>query len=133
MAELKKVALPWLVGLPVAAGVIAWSLFSPTELPLWLTIVLWTCAAAVLGYLFYASSAWLVGPVLFYELIRGARSPRVPLLRVAYALTLLLSSFLVYLGYATGEGSERSLSAVFEGARVDPNDMAAFAGTFFHT
>jgi len=131
MKEWHKVALHWLIGLPISGGMIVWSLFAPTALPAWLDISLWTSAVAILGYLIYASSAWLFGPVLFYELIRSARSARIPIFRIVYALTLLLTSFLVYIQYAAGEGADASISAVFEGARVESNRMADFAQTFF--
>ena len=114
MTDLKRIGLNWLVGLPIAGGMVAWALLAPT-LPLWLEVALWAGAVLLVGYLFYRSSAWLFGPVLFYELIRGARSPRVPVLRGLYALVLLLALFLVYLGFAAGSGSERSLRALFEG------------------
>src|SRR6187549_3614652 len=100
MKEPARIALNWALGLPIVAALLAWALMPATVW--WLQLALVISGVGLLGFLLVLSSNWLFGPVLLYELVRQTRSPRVPAMRIGYALILLLAMFLVYLSYTPG-------------------------------
>jgi ABC-type transport system involved in multi-copper enzyme maturation permease subunit len=65
----------------------------------------------------------LLGPVFWYDLVRVARRQRLALWRALYGLVLLAALFLLYTSMLP--------HAWLGGARVKPDDAAAFAGYFF--
>jgi ABC-type transport system involved in multi-copper enzyme maturation permease subunit len=90
-------------------------------------------AGATLGLLAALSlrRGWvhLLGPVFFYDVVRGARRTRSVVLRIVYAATLALLLCFVYAGRAGSP--EAAWQGLWEETRVASGEMAAFASSFF--
>ena len=83
-----------------------------------------------LGPLVCYGSLKLLGPVLFYDLVRQARRGRTFVLRGAYALALLVVLFLVYSEFV----HRRDLwDSLFHPVEVGIQELAEFGARFFWT
>jgi ABC-type transport system involved in multi-copper enzyme maturation permease subunit len=113
----ERLSVVFLLGIGLCIGWLHSWLSVPRQLLLW---ALWGVAAAVL-----LRRGWirLLGPMLFYDLIRIARRTRYILLRTLYALLLAaLLGWVYLLWYEQGTSGE-----------VGTREMAAFAESFFDT
>ncbi len=115
------------VALLGAAAILVWL---GSRLEAWQQAVLWGALLVVAAVLVRQSRARLVGPVLFYDLIRSARRGRTFLLRAAYALALLVALSLLYASYLSRGDHFESL---FGGPRVGTQQVAEFGSNFFLT
>jgi ABC-type transport system involved in multi-copper enzyme maturation permease subunit len=86
-------------------------------------VVLWALLVVALAVLLRRGWLRLIGPMLFYDLVRVARRPRYFFLRCVYALLLSLLLGWVYLVWYLSTNT----------GRMQPNEMARFAETFFYT
>jgi ABC-type transport system involved in multi-copper enzyme maturation permease subunit len=86
-------------------------------------VVLWAALIVALAVLFRRGWLRLCGPMLFYDLVRVARRPRYFYLRFLYTLLLSLLLGWVYLLWYLNSDT----------GRLQPNEMARFAESFFYT
>jgi ABC-type transport system involved in multi-copper enzyme maturation permease subunit len=119
-----------LVWLPLAAAILAAFLLLASAV-LWRQFLGGSLLLVCLVVLLRRGLA-LLGPVFFYDALRTARRGRHRLLRCLYAGLLLVVLALVYARWFVRDPSA-GLMALFEGGRVDRNDLARFAESFFYT
>jgi ABC-type transport system involved in multi-copper enzyme maturation permease subunit len=114
----------------LALAAITVLVFADRDLPLWLQLVLWTVLA--LGVPAATAGDWfgILGPLLFYELLRCARRDRYVFLRGAYALVLLGVLCWCYLTWLRPQGGEAA-GVLYVGAGLPPAELSKFAGRFF--
>src|SRR5947209_7913391 len=86
-------------------------------------VVLWALLVVAMAVLLRRGWLRLLGPMLFYDLVRVARRSRYFFFRCFYALLLSLLLGWVYLIWYLGTNS----------GRMQPNEMARFAESFFYT
>ncbi len=113
--------------LTVSAAALAW-LGSP--LAAWQQAALWGALLIAAAFLARRARPRLVGPVLFYDLVRSARQSRTFLLRAAYAFALLAALSVLYATYLSRGGE---LDALFGPARLGTQEVAEFGSRFFVT
>lgn len=62
----------------------------------WVSVILWTIYASAIAVGTYQGWLLLFGPVLFYDMVRTARQSRYVMLRMAYAVLLLMLLWMVF-------------------------------------
>jgi ABC-type transport system involved in multi-copper enzyme maturation permease subunit len=88
-------------GLGLATGALALAI-QRGQLPAWLVVILAGLLLVAAGLLLRRARPELLGPVVWYELVRSARQGRSFTLRCAYAGVLLAMLFLVYIRWFGG-------------------------------
>lgn len=86
-------------------------------------LVLWALLVVALAVLLRRGWLRLLGPMLFYDLVRVARRPRYYFMRSSYAVLLSLLLGWVYLLWYLDSNT----------GRLRPDEMARFAEAFFYT
>src|SRR5262245_24681896 len=110
----------------------------------WQQIGLGVALAVVeLALLYRLSGRSLLGPILFYDLIRSARHGRHALLRCGFLVVLLVMLSLLYFEWFSGTrararalagtGAGFSGQSDWTGGQLSPNELAQFAEAFFET
>jgi ABC-type transport system involved in multi-copper enzyme maturation permease subunit len=108
----------------VVVGAIAlWKWSDP--FPGWPKIAAWSVLGLVLVASLYPLWRTLLGPVLFYDMVRSTRRSRSVTMRCLYAVALLV---ILFLFYATKFGS---LWSAWVEQSLPPNEAAQFAENFF--
>jgi ABC-type transport system involved in multi-copper enzyme maturation permease subunit len=93
-------------------------------------VLLWLAWCVAAGLYLRQPATRLVGPVLFYDLLRTTRGGRTFSLRSLYGLLLLVILLLVYLSWF-GSG-HRGPMAALAGSRLAVHDVPRFAAQFFY-
>ncbi len=118
-----------LAAVAAAGAALAWWNESLTG---WQRVAGWSLLAVVLAYLLRGGWVRLFGPVLFYDLVRGARRARTYITRCGYLALLLF-----FLWSVVGSQMERAVyyqeGNAYGPGRPDPKQMAALAEAFFAT
>src|SRR6266851_9603208 len=107
---------------PILAGAAALCWFR-AQLSLSQELVLWAVLIVAMALLLRRGWLRLLGPMLFYDLVRVARRPRYYFLRCFYAVLLSLLLGWVYLLWYLNANT----------GRMRPDEMARFAEAFFYT
>lgn len=113
----------WLaqMGIVIAIAAVIGVLAGIVHLPMRYQVAVFAAMILVLAVLLRQGWVTLFGPVLFYDLVRIARRGRYILLRIAYALLLLLVLWSTYASF-----TER-----FSGGGIPAQEMSKVAETFF--
>ncbi|HLJ98218.1 MAG TPA: ABC transporter permease subunit [Gemmataceae bacterium] len=111
------------IGLVPILGGAAALLWFRSRLSLPQELLLWGLLLVALAVLLRRGWLRLLGPMLFYDLVRVARRPRYYLLRCLYAVILALLLGWVYLLWYLDTNT----------GRMRPDQVARFAETFFYT
>ncbi len=132
MSERVRILGQWLLGLALAGG-LTFGLLRLDRLPLGVRLAGWAVLAGLLSYPLWRLMTRLCGPILFYDMVRGARNPRLPLLRIGYAILLLVVLFLVYLKWTPAHLARDPFAVLYLETTLPPGEIAAFASSFFMT
>ncbi len=97
----------------------------------WYQAAAWLLLVLVFILLVRKGIEALVGPVLFFDLVRTARRGRYALLRSFYVLLLLFVLFMVYTKQF-GLDPVSGLANIMDEQTLPPSEMATFAAAFFH-
>jgi ABC-type transport system involved in multi-copper enzyme maturation permease subunit len=113
------------VSLVVAAVALYWFGGTLTSLAAWL---LWGLLLTIAAVLLRRSGVSLLGPVLWYDMVRTARQGRMAFARWVYAALLFVLVFAVYLVWFPEKVT--SFHELFAGAPLPASDLAQFAASF---
>lgn len=112
------------IGLALVVALAVLAVYFSPRLTLAQQVILWGLVLTALAVVLRRGWFRLFGPVLFYDLVRVARSSRYFLIRSIYGIFLMLMlTFIWSLWYA---------GTSVRGRDIRPNEMALFAETFFY-